>query len=264
MHDDQAIREAYSKAVPLSDVFDRFSPDARKRAYGYARKRDAAKTKAQLLQTAVSLRESQTKAFQKRLTDYYRNDLSGVNTSINPYSELHPSRYPRLLATQKPNASKYEADLHEAIWRGVLNGKYLVLGYELPRKVSDPPVFVPDDVWRQWSSIDWRKSRVNGNGLKFEAVRLLPQSWLVNEASKEDASQSSAKPVAAKRTRRGPQSREVEVVSAYRVIFERGEIEKGESYKSVWNKVRAKIERDTDDPKRLEYTTVLPFLKKLH
>lgn len=49
-------------------------------------------------------------------------------------------------------------------------------GFVFPRKADDCPIEIPPDLWQ--CAIDWKKSEIEGHGLKLSGVRLLPASWV--------------------------------------------------------------------------------------
>ena len=251
----EELRKIYGRGIPLPSAAHRLATEQWRRAYSYARKRDKAKSGA-------AMRAAFEQTLQKMPTP------PQLPTTATYPPETHPAdnyfaptqtglRYRRTLASRKPSADAYLRQMYSGIQRAILNGSYISIGYEVPRKASDPPVELPHDLWQNLYFVQWDKTRIAGNGLTFEAVRLVPRTWLT---AKEATPSESSEPA---RQKTGPQSRKAEVIAAYRELDARGTFQPKETYKSVWNKIFEALVERTGDQKGLEYTTVLPFLKDL-
>ncbi|TAN59447.1 MAG: hypothetical protein EPN20_15040 [Magnetospirillum sp.] len=55
--------------------------------------------------------------------------------------------------------------------RQALTGRFIAYGFVTPRKPDDQPTEVPADLWQR--TIDWKKSEIEGHGLRMAGVRLL-------------------------------------------------------------------------------------------
>jgi hypothetical protein len=51
-------------------------------------------------------------------------------------------------------------------------GKFILLGYRLPRHLSDPAVQIPADLFEE-RFVDWHNSGIKGAGLEFANVRVI-------------------------------------------------------------------------------------------
>lgn len=256
-----AIRTAHSEGAPLAEAVQRLSPDKWRLAYEFALKRDGARTAALCREMAERV-EAQ---FPKTSPPQLPAPASGATpfSYINPPSTVR-ARYRRLIETRKPDASAYERQMQLTIRTAVLDGRYTAIGFEIPRRAADPPALVPSDLLKSWTFIDWTNSRIKGNGLLFEAVRLVSTRWLVGEAARELPAKPVLQRVKPEKRRPGRQSREPEIIVAYNELRSHGEIEAGDSYKAVWGKIFALIKKQTGKTNGLGYSTVFPFLKKLH
>jgi hypothetical protein len=254
-----ALRAIYEKGVSLAQSTWRLSSEKWKRAKAYASKRDKAKTDAVLRAFTQDMQAKANKANSAELTaiaSIPERDSIVVATSYGPV------RHRRLLATNKWNADKYESQMQSAIHGALIDGRYHAIGFEIPRKAADPPVLIPSDVLRPSTNFDWRESRIRGNGLVFEGVRLVPDSWLRVDPIAATQSQSHSR-VDVPKKRRGPLSREDDVIKAFEELRARGEISDKDSHKVVWRKIFDLIVGRTGNPRGLDYTTVFPFLKKV-
>lgn len=67
----------------------------------------------------------------------------------------------------------------------------IALGFSYPRQPDDLPCLIPIDLWAQ--SVGWDKSKVEGNGLRIDAVRILHPQWIGGTESTE-SSKSPGRP----------------------------------------------------------------------
>lgn len=73
-----------------------------------------------------------------------------------------------------------ECKLKDRIIASIKRGLLKAVGYAVPRKPADMPVEVPPDLWA--GRVSWERNSVEGNGLRVEAVRVFPASWLKTPA----------------------------------------------------------------------------------
>jgi hypothetical protein len=63
-------------------------------------------------------------------------------------------------------------DMQQALLTGLRKGKFIALGYRLPRNPSDPAVQIPADLFDERFA-DWDNSAIKGAGLEFANVRVM-------------------------------------------------------------------------------------------
>lgn len=91
------------------------------------------------------------------------------------------------------------------------------IGYHLPRSPTDSPCAIPADVWT--GKVDWENDTVEGGGMKFVQVRIIPKSqnlFNVNTSS-ADRTKYQEPP-------RGRPSRTDEIEAAFRALDAEGAI----------------------------------------
>jgi hypothetical protein len=109
-------------------------------------------------------------------------------------------------------------------------------GFVIPRRPSDAPQPVPDDLWN--GRIVWRASIILANGLEMHGVRLMPRHW---------EEQILAAQPEAKATRGGPgrPSRRAEILEAFEALDAAGRIDYREPMTRLFPAIRQWLkERD--------------------
>lgn len=262
MFSEEVIRAGYAKGVPLVEAVTRLSPPKWRREQQYAIKRDTAKNAALIRMAMETFQENGASARALQLSAPTAVGAQHLPSVISSNTSI---RYRRLIASRKPDASTYERRMQTAICSALLTGQYIAIGFEIPRKASDAPIFVPADLLRSIGCFDWKKSRIQGNGLTIEVVRLVHKDWLAPTPPSQPlpALPSALVPDAVGKARPGPKSRKDEVLVAYRELLTRGEIASRDDYKVMWQKIFKLIFEKTGDGKKLDYRTVQRFLKEV-
>jgi hypothetical protein len=87
--------------------------------------------------------------------------------------------------------SKMQIDLV----RNLRNGQFIGVGYCEPRKPTDFPALIPRDIWDDQFNVDWKQSKVAGNGLSFLSVKILPSDNLPQQYDAEPINHKPPKKV---------------------------------------------------------------------
>ena len=66
-------------------------------------------------------------------------------------------------------------NLNNNLFQKLSHGRLIALGYEEPRKSSDFPVVIPQNIWPP-EKINWKKSLIKENNLEFSSVRIVTLS----------------------------------------------------------------------------------------
>ncbi len=121
--------------------------------------------------------------------------------------------------------------LNERLTRFLTNGQLIGLGYALPRTPDAKAVQIPPDVWAGW--IHWEKDKVEGNGLKFIAVRIV----------RPVAPTQSKKVERPTETAKGRPSRQQQIEAAFWALDEEGSIpDRPENIKALFNLILDKLD----------------------
>ena len=231
MTDEDWRREAYKRGTLLNSTPVPFSTQQLLKSYRYAVKRDNAKANAQILYAKSSV-------------------LNG------PSKTPATMRHPRLFYSRKKSSSDYLAQMRLQVVRWVSDGTLKAFGYPAGRKPDDVPVPVPDDLWA--CTVDWGNSRVTGNGLTMEGVRLILKSSLPPMLASLNTSGTNID------GRGGRPSRADEIAEAYKALSKNGEITPDMSLKVAAGKVRATLIQRTGIERGLHEETIRPIIKPFH
>ena len=112
--------------------------------------------------------------------------------------------------------------LKAQIRAGIRAGKLRVFGFAKPRQPTDKPIEVPTDLWSGFLS--WDKAYIDGNGLRIEALRVIPARWLQEESK-----------------RPGRPTRVPEITRAYSELKQSQKIDFTQPIKTIALQVRAHI-----------------------
>ncbi|MFC7334790.1 hypothetical protein [Rhodocista pekingensis] len=142
----------------------------------------------------------------------------------------------------------------------IQEGRVLALGYALPRAVTDRPVPVPAELWQH--PVDWEGSRLAGNGLRMEAVRLALPHWLPQIMA--DAAAAAVGTVTPRPAPRGRPSKRDAVIAAFRHLADAGSIRPERPLAEHYPAIRALVMQATDGtPAGLTDKTLHRLLKPL-
>jgi len=145
--------DIWEKAIPLSRAFIRFGN--REAAAEYTKLRET--TSAVAMLGAITERAEQGDGF-----------LEAFQNATKP------------TAPARKRASHLAQALKEETLHHVSKGVLVAYGYSQPRHASDKPQRVPRDLWS--GTVNWEADKITGNGLKMEAVRLVPAQWLTSQS----------------------------------------------------------------------------------
>lgn len=107
------------------------------------------------------------------------------------------------------------------------------LGYVDPRTVAAKPVRIPLDVWHGPHTTDFNNNKVEGNGLKFLLVRVVPST--IAQLETPEKKKSGRKPLQA------------EIFDTYRALGDSGFINYGASMRVHYDLMRRKLCDDHPD-----------------
>jgi hypothetical protein len=252
-----AILSAYSRGVPLSESFRRLAPPKLKDSYEFANKRDRARTAAIVKEAIENARAASTAVVTREGKP--QNIISGP-ASNGPINAQANRRYSRLVTTSKNSPGDYERRFFAALQAALLEGHYKAIGFEMPRKAADTPALVPNDLFRDLGNFQWSKSRIAGNGLNFEAVRVVPASSIESEIVDKNAVKAGADAA----RNRGRPTRRGEIISTYDELVRAGSIKRSDSLKAATKKVATHIIRCTGNESGLNSNTIQKIISSRH
>lgn len=123
-----------------------------------------------------------------------------VTQTANPFEGLIDHDASRARST-------LENKLKTQCLKWIKAGALKAYGFPTPRKVSDAPSEVPADLWE--GIVIWSKNRIEANGLRMEAVRIV-----LGQPQEEDLTKKPGRP-----------SRKEEILLAYSHLKEHGTID---------------------------------------
>jgi len=143
--------------------------------------------------------------YLKKLLEYASNYIA---QSANDMHEK-PLKFPDLEHSQVTDLEKH---LKNRTLNWVNQKRLIGYGFEKPRKSTDIPVRVPDDLWR--NSINWRKSTLTSGSLSVENVRIVHYKHIEQLGFQSNG--TKRKP--------GRPSQKVQIVNAYETLLQLGKI----------------------------------------
>lgn len=145
-----------------------------------------------------------------------------VEPKENPPEDFWNGSQPANIWGPTSERANLEDRLKAQVLVGIRAGKLRVFGFAKPRQPSDKPIEVPTDLWNGFLS--WDKEYIEGNGLRIDALRVIPTHWL-QEKSK----------------RQGRPTRVAEVMRAYAELKQTQKIDFTLPIKTIALQVRAHI-----------------------
>lgn len=163
--------------------------------------------------------------------------LASINKSVESGRSFSESVLEAQSVSEKFRVSQER--LERYVLKYIKSGELIAAGFSLPRRASDSPEFIPDDVWGGY--VDWDKGTIEANGLSVVEVRLTHPSWLLR-------SQMDSPPTRG----RGRPSRKADVLTAFNALLELGKINLNGPMKANYGVVRAYVmqefpNNDNDD-----------------
>jgi hypothetical protein len=155
-------------------------------------------------------------------------------------------------------------NMQEALLSESRKGKYILLGYLLPRNPSDPPVRIPDDLLEQ-RYVDWHNSAIKGAGLEFANVRSIKAPKIIPPT--EDRLKptiKSGKPVAIPESRRKPgrPSAKPLMEEAYNALDRNGELDPSATKRAIADCIQEWIEREYPGTPAPRYEAIRRYIVK--
>ena len=241
-----SLGELYRRGLSLADAAFEFAPDSLLRGYRWSCVWLKAKTAAVDLQLITTLRSHAISESTKTdIASQLKIDLR--NPPNDPFCSRSFNKYLRVYRSDRRRPGDYERLFQTELIKDIHEGKYIVIGIELPRSSKSKPTRVPDDVLRSSFGVDWDESILAGNGLQFVAVRLV-------RADFERGTRKS----------RGPESRGPEVTRKYKELVATGKIKPGDKPKVVTKRIHDAIVADPADDWGLHHVTIWRHVKPLH
>jgi hypothetical protein len=99
--------------------------------------------------------------------------LSGIASTTGHAEDLPPDM--RRTKEEFQEFSSLSNQIYDSFRARVIAGEFLILGFASPRHPADYPYHVPKDLWII-GSLNIDSDKAQGQGLQFEAVRILPAS----------------------------------------------------------------------------------------
>lgn len=143
-----------------------------------------------------------------------QNSQSDHKQTVNPFDGIVDHDASRALSTLE---EQLKTQCQEWIKTGLLKA----YGFPTPRAAHDIPIEVPADLWEE--APYWSRNAVHANGLKFEAVRLVP---------------SEAAPLAGQT---GRPTRRNEISLAFEELVSNGRIDRSGTLKAAAQLIRQHI-----------------------
>lgn len=136
------------------------------------------------------------------------------------------------------NAFEMLREMIAPLAQKALQYEFLVgYGYLLPRALNDEPVLIPQDVW--YGDINWKKSEVDGGGLRFASVHIAPEP----ETGSTDIFDVLAEQISAP----GRPSKRQIIMDAFEVCVEQKLIDFSQTNTAIYENVRRYIQTNWPD-----------------
>ena len=110
--------------------------------------------------------------------------LEAFNTYCRPRNitaeEIPTPKHPNWLDVTRPimnflnHKASENARRENNFLRKIIKESLVAIGYEAPRQLNSALTYIPTDIWSD-RKINWKSSEIEGNGLKFVAVRIIPK-----------------------------------------------------------------------------------------
>jgi hypothetical protein len=243
-----SLPKLYQRGISLADAASQFAPESLVKKRRYAVARWKAKVAAADLHLIATLRSpTASEALKAQLASQLKIDLR--NPKNEPFCNRDPNKYLRTYRSDRLRPDDYDRWFEEELVNDIRDGKYFVLGIELPRSSKSKPARVPDDVLRSSFGVDWHESILAGNGLKFVAVRVVPLSC-------EHPTSGGASI--------GRGSRKSEIQRVYMELRKLGKIKPRDPPKSVENAIRKELIKSEEDDWGLHPRTISRHTMPLH
>ncbi|MBE7638691.1 MAG: hypothetical protein JJ879_14150 [Sneathiella sp.] len=200
--------DIWNKAIPLPKALYRFG---RKDKIARLQVLEQEVAVPALMQVALEAIQSDEDRFQK-LAD-------GLKDAQSPFAKIR----------------KIKESIQTEMFRALKARKVLAYGYDYPRKASDQAQEVPEELWSSFN--DWSKDSLSTNGLRMDAIRLIPINWISKAPSPDPAPKASP----------GRPSRKDQILTAFEALDQEGKINRGNSMHSHCDLIREWILRHYPD-----------------
>lgn len=114
-------------------------------------------------------------------------------------------------------------------------GALLAYGYQLPRRIDDPPVAIPISLWRH--AVRWHKNEIEGVGIKLVEVCLIPLKTIQALNNEAPTPQAHGRP-----------TRETEIMQAHDFLITSGAIKASDTIKTKGPVIRAHLKSQNPSP----------------
>ncbi|MEQ8268304.1 MAG: hypothetical protein RH982_14005 [Parvibaculum sp.] len=148
----------WSRGFPLTTAYYRLAPKEQKERY-------LELSKATSFVAIVPRLEAYTEEVKGRSPDEFWRGI-GQSEILGPTGER----------------SNLANQLKSQLRTWIDSGKLRVFGFATPRQPTDTPVEVPADLWNSYLS--WDRDYIEGNGLRIEALRVIPTHWLQDKVKR--------------------------------------------------------------------------------
>jgi len=147
----------------------------------------------------------------------------------------------KALLSDVSQASTIEKQCRSDLIEVLLDGKFLGLGFEPPRRVKSIPTIIPTTSWR--GRVKWPDGTLQHEGLAFGEVRILPADRF-QELRKQRMLEGLRSPDP---TRRGPKGTKRQLHAVYIMLRDEGLIDHGASLRSHSDLIRTRFHREYQD-----------------